>query len=363
MKMKRLTAVLLVIIIAIMCVTSCANRGETALEYKGVRVDEQMYSYFMSHYKSVFLASFSGASDTDAFWETVREDGMTNEEYFNAVALENVKKYVAATWMFSYMDRKFTSAMKKEIDAGLDEVVENAFGGDEGEFKSHLSSLGISRDVVYDVYVMDAKSDYMYEYLYGFTGVIDVPDSDRLSYMLDNYSHIEHIYVNNVYKYATDEDGEYIYDDYGYSVTVDLSEEELAEANGKIEAIKNGLSAGEDFHMLWLEYSDDHLYSDGYYLKPTTRYIPEIVKAAFELEIGEVYSFEADNGVHFIKRLEIEGKPWDNNANDDFLDGFEDELRAYLYSVMIGEYTADIVVNEDIIGKYSIRNAKQSPYV
>ena len=364
-KLLRTAALILTIVISLPLLVSCADRGDVVVKVGNVTVDEAMYSFFMSSYKRSFLNAYAsaGASDTEAFWSTVREDGMTMEEYFNGIALENVKKYAAAAWMFDYMDRQFTSNMKKRVNDNIDDIIANEFDGDKNAFKEHLDELGINRNVLYDVYVLDEKQDYMYEYLYGLSGVIEVPDSDKLTYVRENYSHIEHIYINNVYKYETDENGDYVYDEDGYGIEIPLSDEEIAEANDKIRAVEDGIENGEDFHDLWIEYSEDHLYYDGYYLLPTTPYIKEIVNTSFEIEIGEIKKIETGNGVHFIKRLPIEGTPWSYDANDDFFDGFEDTLRAYLFAVMVGEYAADAVINDEAAARHSIKNAVISPYI
>ena len=43
--------------------------------------------------------------------------------------------------------------------------------------------------------------------LYGTNGIIGITDEDRQNYLDENYVRVRHIYVNNKYMYATDEDG------------------------------------------------------------------------------------------------------------------------------------------------------------
>lgn len=360
----RAAALTAAAVISVLSLFSCAGGGGVpAVEYNGVTVDEEMYAYLMTHYKTAFLASYEGASDTAAFWDHVRPDGKTNEQYLNEVALENVKKYVASTWMFNYMDRKFTREMKEDIEAGIDSIIEDAFDGDEAAFEEHLSKIGTSRRALYEVYAMDVRSEYLYEYLYGVSGTISVPDSDRLAYTKETYSHIKHIYVNDAFGYQLDENGNYIYDEDGYAVKAELTDEQKAAAAYKLQKIDEGIENGVDFDDLRVEYSDETGYPDGYYLTRTTNYIEEIIDAAFEMEIGEVRRFDTDNGKHYIKRVEIEGEPWNNADDADFFDGFEDNMRAYLYAVMVDGYTDGVVVDEEVTGRHSIRDAVTSRYV
>lgn len=360
---RRTAALILALLLALFPLVSCSDGGRTALEYEKVRMGERMYGYWLSHYKSVFLRTYEGASDTDEFWDSELSDGMTAEEYLNGVALENIKRYVAGSWLFDYMGLKVSSDMKDEVKKGIDEICSVHFDGDSEKFNEHLASIGIDRDILYNVYIMDVKVETVREYLYGVNGIINVPDSDRMAYLEKNYVRIEHIYVNNKYKLAVDENGEYIADENGMGTRVELTDEEKQAAEDKIEAIRAGISTGGDFDELWEKYSEDKLYPDGYYLLPSTPFIPEVVEAAFTLEVGETRELETEYGTHFIKRLELEGTPWDDEGSEDFFTDFEDDMRAYLFSVMVGETADKVTVHEDIVGEYTIRDVPESPYV
>ena len=261
------------------------------------------------------------------------------------------------------MGLKLSADDKKNVEDGISDICDISFGGDAEKFDTHLSSLGIDRDILYDAYIKDLKVETVREYLYGVNGVINVPDSDRMEYLKENYVRIIHIYINNKYKLAVDENGEYIADENGMGTRVELTEEELSEKNGRIEAVRAGISAGDDFSGLWEKYSEDKLYPDGYYLLPDTPFIPEVVSAAFTLEIGEVKELETEYGTHFIMRTDMEGTPWNNDQNDDFFEDFEDDMRAYLFSAMIAETAENVNVIKDVTEAHSIRDVPVSPYV
>lgn len=362
-RIVRAAALLLALATAAVFVASCSDPGRTVLEYEKVKMGERMYGYWLSHYKYVFMHTYEHASDTDEFWDSELEDGQTAEEYLNAVALEDIKRYVAGAWLFDYMGLGVSSDMKKGVENGINDICDMMFDGDGEAFEAHLSSLGIDRDILYDAYIMDLKVETVREYLYGVNGVISVPDSDRMEYLKKNYVRIEHIYINNKYKLAVDENGEYVADEDGMGTRVEMTEEEVAEAEKKITAVRTGIDAGTDFDTLWHEYSEDQLYPDGYYLLPSTPFIPEVVEASFELEIGETKELETEYGTHFIKRLEMDGTPWNDDGSDDFFTDFEDNMRAYLFSVMVGETAKNVTVVDELVKEYSIRDVPESPYV
>lgn len=341
-------------------VSSCGKKKVIAMEYDGVQVTEEMLAYWFSHYKSVYINNYDEVSDTDAFWDSVVADGMTAEEYFNEVTLENIKKNIAAAWLFGYMGMKFTGDMKKEIKNGISDTKEY-FSSLGDDFDEVLAEYGLTEDDLYDVYVMDSKISSAYNLLYGSGGAINISDSDKMIYANENYVHIEHLYINNLFKYTTVENeiGTFTHDpETGEAYTEKLSDTEKAEKDAAVASVRQGLEDGRSFEELWDEYSEDKLYSDGYYLDKDSTFIKEIVDAAFEMEFGEVRILETDYGFHVIKRYEIEGSPWDDSANDDFFEDFDTELADYVFTVMLEETVQKVTVYDDIVGKYSVRNSK-----
>ncbi len=360
-------AALLVLSVALtVAMTMCGEAGPTALEYDGVTVTEEMYLYWLAHYKAVFLDRFTGAEDTDAFWSDTLENGMTAEEYFTEVAHENIKKNIAAAWLFDYMGLRFTSEMKKDIKNGIEDMKVNLAGGDEEEFAAMLAEYGITEDTLYDIYVMDTKVTYLYDYLYGSGGALDISDEDKLTYTNENYVRIQHIYVNNNFKYVTVENelGSFTHDpETGVAYTEELTEEEKAEKNATVEAIDGAISGGEAFEEVWAEYSEDKLYENGYYLTEDSTFISEVVEAAFELEVGETARLETEYGVHYIKRYEITGTPWDDEESDEFFYDFDTVLADYIYTVQVSEIAEKVKVFTEITDKYKLREVKPNYYI
>ena len=360
-----LAAAQILLTLLLLCLSSCSgSRGPIAMQYEDTTVTEGMYLYYMSHYKSVFINNYSSVTDTAEFWASDLVEGMTAEEYFSEVIEENVKKNLAGAYLFDYMKLSFNSGMKDAVKDGIKDLCVTLCDGDYDKFDEMLAEYGLDRDILYDVYVMDAKVGYAHDYLYGDYGIIEIPDADKMIYLKENYSHIQHIYINNKYSYILDENGNRTYEqETGKYYTQALTDEQQSAADAKIEAVRNGLEGGGDFDALWDEYSEDKLYDDGYYLLPETPFISEIVTAAFELDIGEVTEIETEHGVHFIKRYDMEGSPWDDAGSKDFFEDFMTNLKDHSYTVMLGQTTESITVNRDIINKYKLSEVKPNRYV
>lgn len=372
MILRRITAALLsatLLLGAASALSSCGERGPFAFEYESegehAGIDEAQYAYWMAHYKHVFLSSYKDASDTAEFWDSTLDNGQTAEAYLTDVVNKNVARYVAAAWMFDYMGLDLTSEMKKEVEDGIDEIVTYSFDGDEEKFNEYLSKIGIDRDTLYDAYIMDVKMNAVKEAMYGVSGVINVPDSDRMAYLNEKYVRICHIYVNDKFKFRKDENGEYVTDGDGRAIRDPLTEEEAAEAEEKIEAIRAALDSGEEFEKVWEEYSEDKLYPKGYYLLPTTPFFSgtDVVPTAFELEVGEMRELETEYGVHFIKRYEPAGTPWDDDDLSDFFGDFEDDMRSYLFTVALDKVSVDVKIDSSITGAHKLRDSEIAQYV
>lgn len=361
---KRIIAAALVF--AVLVLTACADKGPTAMEYEKITVTEEMYLYWMSHYKAIFMENFKDVKDTDEFWDSIVSSGKTAEEYFTEITVENIKKNIAAVWLFDYMGLSFTSDMKKEIKEGIEDLKTNLADGDDDKFAAMLAEFGITEDTLYDIYVMDAKISYTYDYLYGSGNVISISDSDKLTYTNENYVRIQHIYVNNNFKYVTVENelGSLTHDpETGEAYTAELTDDEKAEKNDIIAKIDKAISDGEAFEDVWSEYSEDKYYENGYYLTENTPFISEVVDAAFELEIGETVRLETEYGVHYIKRYAIDGTPWSEKANSDFFSDFDSKLADYVFNVMISETAEKVKVYSEITDKYKLRDISPNYYI
>ncbi|MCD7776022.1 MAG: peptidylprolyl isomerase, partial [Firmicutes bacterium] len=209
------------------------------------------------------------------------------------------------------------------------------------------------------VYIMDTMVSYAYQYSYGTSGVLTISDEEKLEYTKEHYSNIQHLYINNKFRYATDSDGDYLYDDEtGAYYRIDLTDDELAEKSATIETIKSELEAGTSFEELWSLYSEDQLYEDGYYIyEGMDGFIDEVVEAALEMEVGDIICIETEYGTHFLKRYEITGEPWDDDASEDFFEDFDDNIADYMFTALINDYADDVTVNTELTSQYSLRDA------
>jgi len=158
-------------------------------------------------------------------------------------------------------------------------------------------------------------------------------------------------------------------DSNGNVMVEDLSAEKINQLKQDAEAIMSEATEGDyvKFDALIEEHNLDSgmsKYPNGYYVTATTDYdSPEVIKALFEMKEGEVRLVQSEFGFHVVMKYELENKPYENKANADFfVDGetgeylFMDNLIATLFADYLEKYTADIVVNKELLNGVDIKS-------
>ena len=163
--------------------------------------------------------------------------------------------------------------------------------------------------------------------------------------------------MNNQYYYVTDENGNSVFDDKGSVKTAAMDAQMQAEKQVVIDAIDAALANGEDFETVYNTYSEDQYYENGYYLTRDIDFIPEVVDAAFALEIGEWQKVESDYGVHYIKRLPLADKAYTEDANADFFPDYENTVKSALFVDYIRSFLPEVTINEAVIDRYSMTDS------
>ena len=353
----RWIALLLALLCVLPALGGCAADTVEIMRYGESSVSVNMYRYWLASYKGNFMYTFSDATNTDAFWDTVLYDDVTAEEYLNEIVVANVKRTLLCMELFRQKGMKLPASVEEEIDTYIDELIKERAGGSKNVFNEELAKLGINIRMLRDIYRYEEQTNRLVDALYGHGGERELSAEDIDAYCRENYVRICHIYVNNLHTYETDEQGYYKYNEDGTVKFRELNEEEAAAKADVIAKIDTDLANEKDFLEVYKNYSEDTIYKNGYYLTKQTNFIPEVVDAAFTLQVGESVKVVSDYGTHWILRMEMEARPYENDENIDFFktvesDAQNEDLRAYLETLL-----PQIEVNEEELEKYSIRDA------
>ena len=271
--------------------------------------------------------------------------------------VHNVSMSLVCAELFDQAGLKLSDSLIKTIDSYVDSFIKDYAGGDKRALNSELSEYGINVNMLREIYILEEKGTALFDYLYGDKGTVGVTEEELDAYYRENYARVRHIYVNNKYYYETTEDGYYALDENGNPISVPYGGAELEAKNAVVSSIEAALDGGMDFDEVYELYSEDKFYENGYYLPADMDFIDEVEISAFDLEVGEYTRVESEHGVHFIKRLEADENPWEDEANKDFFDSFKENVRFKAFVAYVEQYLDDVVANEAKLAEFSVKDS------
>lgn len=355
MKNKIISAAAATLLVAC-ALASCSS--ESVMTYGSHSINENEFSYYLATYKGKYAQTYADFKNTPEYFSSVvTDDGQTVEDVLYSAVVHNVEMTLVCEQMFDDYGLSLSRSVEDTINSYIDDFVDEYADGSRNKFNAALGAYGVNINMLKKIYLRDEKVSALYDALYGTNGIIGITDEDRQNYLDENYVRVRHIYVNNKYMYATDEDGVQEYTDDGLRKKRELTAEELAAKQALIDAIDESLAEGADFDEVYDAFSEDKYYKNGYYISENMDFIEDVTDSAMSLEVGEYKKIETDYGTHYIMRLEMDEKPWENEDNSDFFDGYDTTVGQALFADMAEEKISEVVLNEDVLGEYTMADS------
>lgn len=343
-------------LLAACALVSCSS--ESVMTYGSHSINENEFSYYLATYKGKYAQTYADFKNTPEYFSSVvTDDGQTVEDVLYSAVVHNVEMTLVCEQMFDDYGLSLSRSVEDTINSYIDDFVDEYADGSRNKFNAALGAYGVNINMLKKIYLRDEKVSALYDALYGTNGIIGITDEDRQNYLDENYVRVRHIYVNNKYMYATDEDGVQEYTDDGLRKKRELTAEELAAKQALIDAIDESLAEGADFDEVYDAFSEDKYYKNGYYISENMDFIEDVTDSAMSLEVGEYKKIETDYGTHYIMRLEMDEKPWENEDNSDFFDGYDTTVGQALFADMAEEKISEVVLNEDVLGEYTMADS------
>ena len=343
-------------LLAACALVSCSS--ESVMTYGSHSINENEFSYYLATYKGKYAQTYADFKNTPEYFSSVvTDDGQTVEDVLYSAVVHNVEMTLVCEQMFDDYGLSISRSVEDTINSYIDDFVDEYADGSRNKFNAALGAYGVNINMLKKIYLRDEKVSALYDALYGTNGIIGITDEDRQNYLDENYVRVRHIYVNNKYMYATDEDGVQEYTDDGLRKKRELTAEELAAKQALIDAIDESLAEGADFDEVYDAFSEDKYYKNGYYISENMDFIEDVTDSAMSLEVGEYKKIETDYGTHYIMRLEMDEKPWENEDNSDFFDGYDTTVGQALFADMAEEKISEVVLNEEVLGEYTMADS------
>ena len=343
-------------LLAACALVSCSS--ESVMTYGSHSINENEFSYYLATYKGKYAQTYADFKNTPEYFSSVvTDDGQTVEDVLYSAVVHNVEMTLVCEQMFDDYGLSLSRSVEDTINSYIGDFVDEYADGSRNKFNAALGAYGVNINMLKKIYLRDEKVSALYDALYGTNGIIGITDEDRQNYLDENYVRVRHIYVNNKYMYATDEDGVQEYTDDGLRKKRELTTEELAAKQALIDAIDESLAEGADFDEVYDAFSEDKYYKNGYYISENMDFIEDVTDSAMSLEVGEYKKIETDYGTHYIMRLEMDEKPWENEDNSDFFDGYDTTVGQALFADMAEEKISEVVLNEEVLGEYTMADS------
>ncbi len=209
--LRRIAAACLCLGVAIGSVTafSACAKAEPIATLDGHEISVNMYQFMLSRVKGTLARNGYSVNSRD-FWTTVVDsDNTTYEEFFRQTAVSNVRAYLAALALFEEEGLKLPQSEYDRIDEEIDDFLSEA--GSKSALNANLSAYGINADMLRDIYIIEAKFEYVQDYLYGANGS-KVAAQVRQEYLENNAVAFRHVLIRSFeYVYETDANGDDIY--------------------------------------------------------------------------------------------------------------------------------------------------------
>ncbi len=333
--MKRLVALVFSVLFLFVSCNSkeFGSSAITVMEYEGEKMSSGLFGFAFSYNKTNYLymlGSYDGADyvqDTEAFWSTMAEDGVTFGESVTQDIIDHCKMVLIASDMSVDYGVSLTEDDIETAENELNELI--ASFGSEKKFNKHLEKFGIDADDVLEYLKKKYLIIALQNKLSINDGLCEVSSSDITDYVEEKYIKVRHIYFDN-------------------SKHNDKAYEELS-------AICEQLNSGEKKLDDVAKLSEDTFIEsnpNGVLTEKATLH-NDYLESAEMLEKGKYGVVKISSGAYLIEKLEIS----DDDIEENF-DAFYSAVSDIKFSALISTYYDGVEVNGDEIKKYDIVTAE-----
>ena len=248
---RRLVAALLclTLLAGALLLTACGGKSPTLMELEGQVITANQFQFMLSRLKGnmSYMGYNVGSAD---FWNTiVDENNNTYDSYFRNAVLDDARRYLAAMVIFEEKGLTLPQAYLDQIDEDIEEYTRDA--GSKSALNSLLSAYGVNLEMLRDIYVMEAKYDYLKQVTYGADGEL-ISNDVRLAYLNEHAVCFKQVLIRAFdYVYETDANGDVIY----Y-----LPDENNAKVNNVAYDTENGEVRVDEFGKTIVDKNGDTVY-------------------------------------------------------------------------------------------------------
>ena len=202
-------AVCLTLLAGALGMTACSGKSPALLELDGNKITANQYQFFLSRVKGSLYYTGYNVESSD-FWNMIIDDqNNTYDDYFRNAVLEDARRYLAALAIFEERDLVLPQSYLDRIDQEMESYLDDA--GSKSALNTLLASYGVNADILREIYVLEAKYEYLQQVIYGKDGELLSADA-RTAYLNDHAVCFKQVLIRAFdYVYETDLNGDVVY--------------------------------------------------------------------------------------------------------------------------------------------------------
>ncbi len=209
--LRRLLAVTvcLTLLVGALGMTACSDKSPVLLELDGHEITANQYQFFLSRVKGSLYYTGYNVESSD-FWNMIIDDqNNTYDDYFRNAVLEDARRYLAALAIFEERGLVLPQSYLDRIDQEMESYLDDA--GSKSALNTMLASYGINADMLREIYVIEAKYEYLQQVIYGKDGELLSADT-RIAYLNEHAVCFKQVLIRAFdYVYETDLNGDEVY--------------------------------------------------------------------------------------------------------------------------------------------------------
>ena len=193
---KKATALLLLLALCVPMLFSCAKGlGTPVMTLGKTEVTENMLEFWLTRYKAYFVEYYMNGKDNADFGnEKATGTDKTWNETFTEFIIDNAKTYTAALYLFDDLGLVLPDSRIVAVDKEIADLLYGQADNNEHQFNHILSTYGVNKKILREIYIIEDKGAFLQNYLYGENGVEKLSTAAKDNYYKDNYVRFQHIF-------------------------------------------------------------------------------------------------------------------------------------------------------------------------
>lgn len=237
--MKKIAITFLALLLLVCNVlVGCSSGGRTVIKVGGDKISVNVFQLYLSRMRGQLAAAGENVNNADYWASYTSIDGETVADYYTNRVFEGLRHHAAALYIYEEEGLSLPKEKLDEIDAMIDEFIEEVGGGSKTMLNSILSAYGANIKVLREASILEAKMTQLKEHFYGEGGKLLTAAVKEEFYQKTYYRGYQMLIANYYHDHEKDVDGNPIYFGKEGKISYDTRDPEKVIATDKVD--KNG---------------------------------------------------------------------------------------------------------------------------